>query len=83
MVDADVVAVDVFVNLSDDNLDAFKHKRDRPKNEFVSKLAMISFREWAAETDNCLDRELIPRLVLVVSLEEAHKEEDIPDGGGV
>ncbi len=83
MVDADVVVVDVFVNLSDDELNRFERKTDRPKEAFVSKLAVISFTECNAEIDDWPDRELIPRLAMVVSLDEAHEEEEIPDGGGV
>ena len=83
LVDADVVVVDVFVNLSDDELNKFEHKTDRPKEAFVSKLAVISFTEYDAEIDDWLDRELIPRLAPVVSLVEAHEEEKIPDDGGV
>ncbi len=83
MVDADVVVVDLFVNLSDDELNRFKRKTYRPKETFVSKLAVISFTECDSEIDNWSDRELIPRLALVVSLNEAHKEDKIPDDGGV
>ena len=83
MVDADVVVVDVFVNLSDDELNKFERKTDKPKEAFVSKLAVISFTECVAEMDDWSDRELIPRLALVVSLDKAHKEEEIPDDGGV
>ncbi len=79
MVDADVVVVDVFVNLSDDELNRFERKTDKPKEAFVSKLAVISFTECNAEIDGWSDRELIPRLALVVSLDKAHKEEEIPD----
>ena len=82
LVDADVVVV-VFVNLSDDELNRFKRKTDKPKEAFVSKLAVISFTECDAEIDDWSDRELIPRLALVVSLDKAHKEEEIPDDGGV
>jgi hypothetical protein len=83
LVDADVVVVDVFVNLSDDELNRFERKTDRPKEAFVSKLAVISFTECNAEIDNWSNRELIPRLALVVSLDKAHEEEEIPDDGGV
>ena len=83
MVDADVVVVAVFVNLTDDELNKFERKTDRPKEAFVSKLAVISFTECDAEIDEWPDRELIPRLAMVVSLDEAHEEEEIPDGGGV
>jgi len=83
LVDADVVVEDKFVNLSDDELNRFERKTDRPKGAFVSKLAVISFTECDAEIDNWSDRELIPILALVVSLVEAHEEKEIPDDGGV
>ncbi len=83
LVDKDVVVVDVFVNFSDDELNRFERKTDKPKKAFVSKLAVISFMEWDAEIDNWSNRELIPRLALVVSLVEAHEEEEIQDDGGV
>ena len=44
---------------------------------------MISFTECDAEIDGWSNRELIPRLALVVSLDKACKEEEIPDDGGV
>ncbi len=83
MDDADIVVVELFVNISDDELNRFERKTDRPKEAFVSKLAVISFMECDAEIDDWSDKELIPRLALVVSLDEAHEEEDIPDDGGV
>ncbi len=83
MVDADVVVVDVFVNFSDDELNKFERETDRPKEAFVSNLAVISFMECNAEIDNWSNRELIPRLALVVSLIKAHEEEKIPDDKGV
>ncbi len=83
LVDKDVVVVDEFVNLSDDELNRFERKTDKPKEEFVSKLAVISFTECDAEIYDWSKRELIPRLALVVSLDEAHKEEKIPDERGV
>ena len=83
LVDTYVVVVDVFVNLSDDELNKFERKTDIPKEAFVSKLAVISFTECDAEIDDWSDRELTPRLALVVSLDEAHREEEIPDDGGV
>jgi hypothetical protein len=83
LVDADVVVVAVFVNLTDDELNKFERKTDRPKEAFVSKLAVISFTECDAEIDEWPDRELIPRLAMVVSLDKAHEEEEIPDDGGV
>ena len=83
LVDTDVVVVDVFVNLSDDELNRFERKTDKPEDAFVSKLAVISFTECDAEIDDWSDRELIPRLALVVSLVKAHEEEEIPDDRGV
>ena len=44
---------------------------------------MISFMECDTEIDNWPDRELIPRLAMVVSLVEAHEEEEISDDRGV
>ncbi len=79
LVDTDIIVVDVFVNLSDDELNRFECKTDRPKEAFVSKLAAISFTECDAEIDDWSDKELIPRLALVVSLDEAHEEEEVPD----
>ena len=73
LVDADIVVVDVFVNLSDDELNRFECKTDRPKDAFVLKLAVISFTECDAEIDDWPDRESIPRLAMVVSLDEAHE----------
>ena len=83
MVDTDIFVVDVFVNLSDDELNRLERKTDRPKDAFVSKLAVILFTECDAEIDDWPDRELIPRLALVGSLYKAHEEEEIPDDGGV
>ena len=83
LVDVDVVVVDIFGNLSDDELNRFERKTDRPKVAFVSKLAVISCTECDAEIDDWSDKELIPRLALVVSLDEARGEEEITDDGGV
>ena len=47
------------------------------------KLSVISFTECDAEIDDWSDRELIPRLGLVVSLDKAREEEEITDGEGV
>ena len=44
---------------------------------------MISFTECDAEIDDWSERELIPRLALVVLLDKAHKEEEIPNDRGV
>ena len=83
LVDADVVVVDVLVNLSDDELNRLKRKTDKPKEAFVSKLAVISFTECDAGIDDWSDSELMPRLALVVSLVEALEEEEILDDWGV
>ena len=83
LVDTDIIVVDVFINLSDDELNRFERKTERPKEAFVSKLAVISFTECNAEIDDWSDSELMPRLALVVSLDEEHDEEEIPDDGGV
>ena len=83
MADADLVVVGVFVNLSDDELNKFECKTDRPKEAFDSKLAVISFTECDAEIDDWPNRVLIPRLAMVVSLDKAHKEEERPDDEGV
>ena len=83
LVDTDIVVVDIFVNILDDELNRFERKTDRPKDAFVSKLAVISYMECDAEIDDWPDRELIPRLAIVVSLDKAHKEEEIPDDVGV
>ena len=64
-------------------MNKFERKTDRPKEAFVSKLAVISFTECDAVIDDWSNSELIPRLGLVVSLVEAHEEEEIPDDGGV
>ena len=64
-------------------MNRFERKTDRPKVAFVSKLAVISFTECDTEIDDWSDRELIPRLALVVSLDKAHEEEEIPDDRGV
>ncbi len=39
--------------------------------------------ECNAEIDDWPNRELIPRLAMVVSLDEAHEEEEIPVDRGV
>ena len=83
LVDKDVVVVDVFVNLSDDEFNRFKCETDKPKEAFVLKLAVISFTECDAKKDNWSNRKLIPRLDLVVSLDKAQEEEEIPDDQGV
>ena len=55
LVDKDIV-VDVFVNISDDELNRFERKTDKPKKAFVSKLAVISFMECDLEKDDWSDR---------------------------
>ena len=64
-------------------MNKFKRKTDRPKEAFVSKLAVILFIECNAEIDDWSERKLIPRLALVVSLVKAHEEEEIPDDRGL
>ncbi len=70
-----------------DELDAFEREVvDNTKEALVSKLAVISFMECEARIDEWSDRELMSRLVdLVSSLEEGRDEvvEGSDDGGGV
>jgi hypothetical protein len=68
-----------------DELDVFEHEVDKTKEALASKLAVISFMECEARIDNWLDRELMSRLALVLSLEEGtdEVEEGSDDGGGV
>ncbi len=65
--------------------DASKHEVDNAKEALASKLAVISFMECEARIDDWLDRELMSRLALVLSLEEGRDEvvEGSDDGGGV
>ncbi len=68
-----------------DELDAFEHEVDNTKEALASKLAVILIIECEARIDNWLDRELMLRLALVLSLEEGRDEvvEGLDDGGGV
>ena len=67
-----------------DELDASKHEVDNAKEALASKLAVISFMECKARIDDWLDRELMSRLALVLSLEEGRDEvEEESDDGGV
>jgi hypothetical protein len=68
-----------------DELDAFEHEVDNAKEALASKLAVISFTECEARIDDWSYRELMPRLALVLSLEEGRDEvvEGLDDGGGV
>ncbi len=68
-----------------DESDAFEREVDNAKEPLASKLAVISFTECEARKDDCLDRELMSRLALVLSLEEGRDEvvEGSNDGGGV
>ncbi len=66
-----------------DELDAFKREVNNTKEASASKLAVILFMECEARIDNWLDRELMSRLALVLSLEEGRDEveEELDDGG--
>ncbi len=67
-----------------DELDAFEREGDEAKEALASKLAVILLMECEARIDDWLERELMPRLALVSSLEEGSKVvEDGPDDGGV
>ncbi len=67
-----------------DESDAFEREVDNAKEALASKLAVISFMEGKARIDNWLDRELMLRLALVLSLEEGrHEVEEESDDGGV
>ncbi len=68
-----------------DVLDASKCEVDNAKEALASKLAVILFMECEARIDDWLDRELMSRLALVLSLEEGRDEivERLDDGGGV
>ncbi len=50
-----------------DESDAFEHEVDSAKEALASKLAVISFMECEARIDNWLDRELMSRLLALVS----------------
>ncbi len=67
-----------------DESNAFKPEVDNAKEALASKLAVILFMECEARIDDWLDRELISRLALVLSLEEGRDEvEEESDDGGV
>ncbi len=67
-----------------DELDAFEREVDNTKEASASKLAVILFMECKARIDDWLDRELMSRLALVLSLEEGRDEvEEESDDGGV
>ncbi len=68
-----------------DESDAFECEVDNAKEALASKLAVISFMECESRIDDWLDRELMSRLALVLSLEEGRDEveEGSDDGGGV
>ncbi len=58
---------------------------DNAKEALASKLTVILFMECEARIDDWLDRDLMSRLALVLSLEEGRDEvvEGSDDGGGV
>jgi hypothetical protein len=62
---------------------AFKHEVDNAKEALASKLVVILFMECEARINNWLDRELMSRLALVLSLEEGRDDlvEGLDDGG--
>ncbi len=66
-----------------DESDAFERQVDNAKEALASKLAVILFMECKARIDDWLDRELMSRLALVLSLEEGRDEgeEELDDGG--
>ncbi len=66
-----------------DESDAFEREVDNAKEALASKLAVISFMECKARIDDWLDKELMLRLALVLSLEESRDEveEGLDDGG--
>jgi hypothetical protein len=57
-----------------DELDAFERDVDNAKEALASKLAVILFMECEARIDDWLDRELMSRLALVLSLGEGKDE---------
>ncbi len=70
----------------DDKSDAFKREVDNHANEALAlKLAVILFMECESRMDDWPDKELMPKLALVLSLEEGRDEvvEGLDDGGGV
>jgi hypothetical protein len=66
-----------------DELDAFECEVDNAKEALASKLAVILFMECEARIDNWLEKEMMSRLALVLSLEEGSDEvvEGLDDGG--
>ncbi len=66
-----------------DESDAFEREVDNAKEALASKLAVILFMECKARIDDWLDRELMSRLALALSLEEGRDEveEGLDDGG--
>ncbi len=68
-----------------DVLDTSEREVDNAKEALASKLAAILFMECEARIDDWLDRELMSRLALILSLEEGRDEvvEGSDDGGGV
>jgi hypothetical protein len=67
-----------------DESNAFEHEVDNAKEALASKLAVILFMVCKARIDDWLDRELMSRLALVLSLEEGRDEvEEESDDGGV
>jgi hypothetical protein len=65
--------------------DASEREVDNAKEALASKLVVILFMECEARIDDWLDRELMSRLALVLSLEEGRDEvvDGSDDGGGV
>ncbi len=65
--------------------DASKREVDNAKEALASKLAVILLMECEGRIDDWLDRELMSRLALVLSLEEGRDEvvDGLDDGGGV
>ncbi len=67
-----------------DESDAFEREVDNAKEALASKLAVILFMDCKARIDDWLNRELMSRLALVLSLEEGIDEvEEESDDGGV
>ena len=68
-----------------DESDAFKREVDNAKEALASKLGVILFIECEARIDDWMDRKLMLRLALVLSLEEGKCKvvEGLDDGGGV
>ncbi len=57
-----------------DESNAFEREVDNAKEALASKLAVTFFMECKARIDDWLDRELMSRLALVLSLEEGRDE---------